>query len=380
MTGPLQRYRSLVDEGALDRDAAQEEAAALLDGLHRRLNGYRGPRRRFFGGAAPAPKGLYLWGGVGRGKSLLMDIFFNNVATTSKRRAHFHEFMIDAHDRISAWRQASDSGRRNHPAYDRKAPYDPIVYAAHDLSEESRVICFDEFQVTDIADAMVLGRLFEGMFARGVVMVSTSNRHPDDLYKDGLNRGLFLPFIDLLKSRNDVFHLDATRDYRLQRLSGDRTYYCPLGPQASRAMDEAWRRTIAGATEQAGAVAVKGRTIRAPRTARGAARFSFDALCGAPLGPQDYLALVRRFDTLFVDDIPRLGPEMRNEAKRFVTLIDAVYESRTKFICSADAAPDDLYPSGDGAFEFARTASRLHEMQTDAYLEAERRIGGAPDA
>lgn len=374
MTGPLKRYRTLVAGGALNQDAAQEAAARRLDDLHRNLRGYNGAKRWLFARPKKAPRGVYLWGGVGRGKSLLMDIFFNNAPVTKKRRVHFHEFMIETHNAIAAWRAADDKTRRRHPAYNRKTPDDPIPYAAHDLADNAKLICFDEFQVTDIADAILLARLFGDLFRHGVVMVATSNRHPDDLYKDGINRQLFLPFIDLLKEQNHIFELDADRDYRLERLSGADIYHAPLGPAADQAMDRAWSRLICGAQERRDGVTVSGRELVLERTARGAARAHFAELCERPLGAKDYLALVHHFDTLFLDHIPKMTAENRNEAKRFVTLIDAVYESRTKFVCSADALPAALYPAGDGAFEFERTASRLIEMQSADYISAERSL------
>lgn len=372
MTGPLKRYQKLVAQGALTQDPAQEEAVQKLDRLHQMLRGYNGPKRSLFGQLKPVPQGLYLWGGVGRGKSLLMDIFFNNVEVKKKRRVHFHEFMSETHDTLARWRHADEKNRKRHPAYDKKTADDPVPYVARDFAEAAQVICFDEFQVTDIADAMVLGRLFELMFAQGVVMVATSNRHPDALYKDGINRQLFLPFIDLLKNATEIHELKASRDYRLERLGGAEVYHAPLGQNADTAMDKAWNALICGAQEKTTTIQVKGRTLTFNRTARGAVRTSFSQLCEHPLGANDYLAIVRQFDTLFLDHIPQLSAEKRNEAKRFVTLIDAVYESRTKFVCSAQAAPNQLYPAGDGSFEFERTASRLIEMQSADYLSAER--------
>ncbi|MEL7490231.1 MAG: cell division protein ZapE [Pseudomonadota bacterium] len=374
MRGPLNRYRALVKKGALTPDPAQEAATEKLQALHDALRGYRGLRRGLFGRRRAAPRGLYLWGGVGRGKTLLMDLFFNNTQTEPKRRVHFHAFMSETHDRLAAWRSADEKTRRRHPAFDRKNPDDPIPYAARDIAQEAMVLCFDEFQVSDIADAMILGRLFEALFAEGVVIVATSNRHPDALYKDGLNRQLFLPFIDLLKRKIDIYHLEAAEDYRLSRLGRAPVYYQPLGPGADAAMDAAWSQYICGAQEKAEVLRVKGRDLDAPRTARGAARFSFAALCEAPLGANDYLALVRQYSTLFIDHIPLMSAEKRNEAKRFVTLIDAIYDSRTKLVCSADGEPADLYPAGDGSFEFERTASRLMEMRSDDYLSAEHEV------
>ena len=318
----------------------------------------------------PPPRGVYLWGGVGRGKTLLMDLFFNNTPHPAKRRAHFHEFMLDIHERIAAWRAAPDGARRRHKAWSRKAPDDPIPLVAHDVAAGARLLCFDEFQVTDIADAMILGRLFSALFEHGIIVVATSNRPPDDLYKDGINRQLFLPFIELFKERLDVFEIASARDYRLEKLEGAPVYHSPLGPEADAAMDKAWTRMICGARERRERLTVKGRPLTVRRAARDAARFHFDELCARPLGAADYLALARRYGAFFIDRIPQMGPESRNEAKRFVTLLDALYDARAKLVCSAAAEPEALYPAGDGAFEFERTASRLREMRGAAYLAA----------
>lgn len=371
MDGPLLRYRALVEQGALEDDPAQAEAAARLQLLTDELGEFSRRGFPFFRKKPAPPKGVYLWGGVGRGKSLLMDIFLNNTAVANKRRVHFHEFMAETHDRIAAFRALDEATRRRQSAGGRASPDDPMPPVARATAKEAQLLCFDEFQVTDIADAMILGRLFEALFAEGVTVVATSNRHPDDLYRDGINRQLFLPFIAMLKERLEIIELDARRDYRLDRLGGAPVYHAPLGPEADAAMDRAWSTMIAGARERRETIVVKGRKIEAPRTARGIARFDFDALCARALGASDYLAIVRRYGALFIDRIPVMGPDMRNEAKRFVTLIDAIYESRTKLVCSAAAAPDALYPKGDGSFEFERTASRLAEMQTRDYLGAE---------
>ncbi len=371
MKGPLRRYDALVAEGALAEDQAQRSAAAHLQSLSEALVAAERPRLFWLRARTPAPRGVYLWGGVGRGKSLLMDIFFNNTDVARKRRVHFHEFMAETHDRIAAWRGAPEAARRRHAGANPKALDDPMPPVAADIAEDAMLLCFDEFQVTDIADAMLLGRLFEALLAKGVVVVATSNRHPDDLYRDGLNRQLFLPFIALLKSRLDVIHLDAAQDYRLDRLSGASVYHTPLGAAADAAMDEAWTAMIAGSRERPETIHVKGRSVIAPRTARGLARFSFSELCEAPLGASDYLAIARRYSALFIDNIPKLTTEARNEAKRFITLVDALYETKTKLVCSADAEPHALYPEGRGAFEFERAASRLAEMQTESYIAAE---------
>ena len=367
--GPRARYNSLVKSGALSPDAAQAAGADALDHLHKNFLRYAKGKSGLFGSKKP-PKGLYLWGEVGRGKTLLMDIFFNNTNFDAKKRVHFHEFMAETHDRITYWRTADEKEKRKHKSFNRKAPDDPIPLVAGDIAREALLLCFDEFQVTDIADAMILGRLFTALFSEGVVTVATSNRPPDDLYKDGLNRQLFVPFIELLKDRLEVHELAADHDYRLEKLESAPVYYQPLGPDADTAMDRAWQDLICGATERAEELTVKGRTLIAPRTARGAARFEFAELCERPLGASDYLALAGRYGALFLDHIPKMGPANRNEAKRFVTLIDALYDARTKLVCSADGEPIDLYTSGDGSFEFERTVSRLMEMRSAEYLAA----------
>lgn len=371
MRGPLPRYRALVEAGALVADPAQQAVALRLQALSEALERRKSNGFSIFSPKPAAPKGVYLFGGVGRGKSLLMDVFFNNTDFAPKRRVHFHEFMAETHDRIAAWRAADEKTKRRHKKASRASLDDPMPPVASDVAENARLLCFDEFQVSDIADAMILGRLFDALFAEGVVVVATSNRRPDDLYRDGINRQLFLPFIETLKSRLDVVELVADRDYRFDRLGAAPVYHQPLGRQADAAMDRAWASMIAGATEKAETLVVKGRKIVAPRVARGLARFTFGELCEAALGASDYLAIVRRYGALFIDRIPRMGPEARDEAKRFVTLIDAIYDSRTKLVCSAAAAPDELYAAGDGAFEFERTASRLVEMQGSAYFAAE---------
>lgn len=368
--GPRPRYQALVDSGALSPDPAQEEAADRLQALHDTLLDYTGSAKNWFSARKAPPKGLYLWGGVGRGKTLLMDIFFNNAEIARKRRVHFHEFMADTHDRIAAWRALGENEKRKHKGASKASIDDPMPPVAHDIAQGAQLLCFDEFHVTDIADAMILGRLFSALFARNVVIVATSNRTPDDLYKDGLNRQLFLPFIDLLKSSLDVFELQAARDYRLAKLSAAPVFYAPLGRDADAAMNAAWTRMISGGREHRETIQMKGRQLAVPRAARGAARFTFAELCEQPLGASDYLALARRYGAIFIDRIPVMGPDKRNEAKRFSTLIDTLYDARVKLICSAAGEPENLYVEGHGAFEFERTASRLIEMRTADYLAA----------
>jgi cell division protein ZapE len=366
----LPRYQALVDAGALAPDPAQAEAAMRLHSLSRNLAGAVRPPLSFLMRTEP-PKGVYLWGPVGGGKTLLMDVFFNNAPARLKRRAHFHEFMADAHDRIARWRSSDSDARVVFANRVRAHPDDPIALTAAEFAAAAQLLCLDEFQVNDIADAMILGRLFASLLARGVIMVATSNRHPDELYKDGVNRHAFLPFISMLKERLDLVRIDSGRDYRLDRMGGMRTYHAPLGKDADAAMDRAWSGMIAGAQERSETIAVKGRTITVPRVARGLARFTFSELCEAPFGAADYLAVARRYSALFIDRIPQMSPERRNEARRFLILIDAIYDNRTKLVCSAAALPGALYSAGDGAEDFARTVSRLIEMQSAEYIGSE---------
>ncbi len=362
--GPLFAYRALLTAGTLKGDEAQLLAAEKLQSLHNALKEYQPARRgswqERFGlarRAEEAPAGLYIYGDVGRGKSMLMDLFFAAAAPAKKRRVHFHEFMLEVHARLHALRKAED-----------KRADDPLGAVAAEIAGDAWLLCFDEFQIVNIADAMLLGRLFQALFGHGVIVVATSNWPPDELYKNGLQRELFLPFIALIKEKLDLLHLDGRMDYRLARLLGMTVYHVPLGPAAERALD----RTFADLTENApGAPAsleVLGRQVTVPKAAKGVARFSFADLCSAALGPADYLAIADAYRTVLLAGIPRLKPEQRNEAKRFATLIDSLYERKTKLICSAEAAPQDIYPKGDHAFEFQRTVSRLMEMQSVEYL------------
>ncbi|HEV7689594.1 MAG TPA: cell division protein ZapE [Hyphomonadaceae bacterium] len=361
-----QLYKQRLADGVLAPDPAQADAVARLDALEKALVGSQG----WFG--EKKHKGLYLWGGVGRGKSMLMDLFFEAARVKEKRRVHFHDFMLETHAFIFEWRKLSQDERRKHPAHVRGSGDDPMPPAARHIADHAQLLCFDEFHVNQIADAMILGRLFEQLFDRGVTVVATSNRKPSDLYKDGINRQLFLPFIKRLEDELDVVELKAARDYRLERLTVAPVYYSPLGPAAYKAMDAAFARLTAGAAPSPDTLEVQGRKVSIPQQAMGVARFEFDALCKQPLGAADYLTIARHYHTVLIDHVPKMITDQRTWAARFVTLIDALYESKTKLVMSADAQPDDLYPAGDGAFEFQRTASRLHEMRSDDYLASER--------
>lgn len=356
--GPLARYRALVAAGEIRPDSAQRSAVEKLELLHQRLR--RGQKRSLLGrfiftgrgdGESEGANGLYLFGGVGRGKSMLMDLFFADAPVEKKRRVHFHAFMQEIH-------------RRLHDARAKQIA-DPLPPVASAVAAEARLLCFDELQVTDIADAMIIGRLFETLFEQGVVVVATSNRHPTDLYKNGLQRERFLPFIALIQDKLDVHELDGGEDYRLARLRGREVYHAPLGPEATAAMDAHWASLTAGAAVEPLRLNVQGRELLIEQFANGVARAGFADLCGAALGPADYLALAESVRTLLLDDVPLLGRERFDQAKRFVTLVDALYEAKTQLLCSAAAEPDDLYPSGDGSFEFQRTASRLWEMRSE---------------
>lgn len=368
MGGVRDQYNARIDSGALSPDPAQADAVAVLDDLNHRLSARRGG---LFSRPKPV-RGLYMWGGVGRGKSMLMDMFFAEAPIARKRRVHFHAFMASVHDSLAEWRGMDAVARRKSSWRVKGAGDDPIAPAAKRIAAEAELLCFDEFQVTQIADAMILSRLFEALFARGVTVIATSNRHPDELYKNGINRDLFTPFIDLLKARCDVHELVSARDYRLERLTEAPVWHAPLGQAAQAAMDHAFERLTLGAQAQSCELTVKGRKIPVSREAAGVARFTFDELCARPLGPSDYLMIAASFHTVMLENVPTLSPAKRNEAARFVSLIDALYEAKTKLVVSAEAEPEALYPEGDGAFEFQRTASRLHEMRSADYIAAER--------
>jgi len=352
-------YEARLASGALARDPAQRAVAERLDALSNALAQWR--PGGFFRSTAP-PRGLYIWGPVGGGKSLLMDLFFESVEIAKKRRVHFHEFMRARHVFLRKARAETDESQD-----------DLIARAAKDVAKDARLLCFDEVHVTDIADAMILGRLFEKLFDLGVVIVATSNRAPEDLYKNGLNRQLFLPFIAMLTERLDVMQLAAAQDYRLADLMAAPVYYAPLGPAAAEAMDETWRRLTLGAAPQSMRLDVEGREFIAPRCAAGVARFEFVELCGEPRGASDYIEIAEIFHTVLLENVPRLSPSKRDEAARFRILVDVLYEAKTKLVISAEAQPAALYPEGDQSFEFERTVSRLTEMRTQTYLALPRR-------
>jgi cell division protein ZapE len=376
-----QRYDHLVETGTVLRDAAQERVALLLDRLIEEISARRLARKSsalgwLFAGKRRTQepvKGLYIHGGVGRGKTMLMDMFFELVPVRRKRRVHFNDFMADVHDRIQRHRAARKEGTVKED--------DPIPPVARQLADQAWVLCFDEFSVTDIADAMILSRLFSALFANGVVLVATSNVAPRDLYRDGLNRQLFLPFIGLLERNTAIVALDSDRDYRQDQLSRMPVYLTPDDAAADRAMDDAWA-AVSNGTETEETIALKGRKIAVPRAAGRAARFSFAGLCDAPLGARDYLAIAERYDTVLIDHVPVLDQTRRNPTKRFILLIDTLYDKKIRVVLSAEAAPEKLYAGRTGvteAFEFDRTASRLVEMQSRDWLaEWEERHGEAP--
>jgi len=375
----LEQYRDLLSQGKIKPDSAQALAVEKLASLAKALAAYhpeqgeQGWLARFgFGTRSPktlqwrpgdaeadgvAKQGLYIFGDVGRGKSMLMDLFFAAVPVEKKRRVHFHAFMQEVHAAIFAWQRDNSDGDRE----------SVIPDIAREIAHKNWLLCFDELQVTDIADAMILGRLFDALFQLGVVVVTTSNRAPDDLYKDGLQRDRFLPFIKEIKQRLDLLQLDSSRDYRLGRKKGMQVYFAPLDGSRQK-LDAAFTQLTGGKPGKPEAMVVLGRQWTVPAAADGVARFTFAELCGGFFGPADYLALATLYHTLILDEVPLLSPANRDSAKRFVTLIDALYEHKVTFLCSAQAPPESLYPTGDGSFEFHRTVSRLMEMQSVDYL------------
>jgi cell division protein ZapE len=366
-------YDSRVGSGEFTLDPAQVQLAERLDILleavsNRRLANKSSALGWMFGRkqTSKTPRGLYVHGAVGRGKTMLMDMFFELVPAKRKRRAHFHDFMADAHSRIHAHRQKLKNGETKET--------DPVPPVAAQLFEEAWVLCFDEFSVTDIADAMLLSRLFEQLFKLGCVLVATSNVEPDQLYRDGLNRQLFLPFVGLLKDNVDILNLDARTDYRMETTTRLPVYHRLGEGEGSEAMDLAWKQVTSGKLTAPETVHVKGREVAVPLAGAGAARFGFSDLCEKPLGASDYAAVSERYHTVFVDGVPDLAETGRNAAKRFITLIDTLYDRKNRLFVSAAAEPDELYAgtTGTESFEFARTVSRLNEMQSEAYLEASR--------
>ncbi len=339
-------YDGLVTSGEIFRNEAQISVLPHLDALKTELE--QPVKKSLFRKAPPPPKGLYIWGGVGTGKSFLMDFFAANVDVPA-RRVHFHAFMQEVQNALHIARAASEQ--------------DALNVVARNLSKGLRLLALDEMQIKDIADAMIVGRLFTLMREDGVVCVTTSNRPPDDLYKDGLNRQLFLPFIAYLKEHLIVHDMQSETDFRQNRMSGAQVYFTPLNSVSSQGVEELWR-DLTGGRDIRHSLQVKGRSLDIPRYHNGVGRLSFYDLCGKPLGPADYLTLAEALRVIVIDDIPQLGRHNFNEAKRFVTLIDALYESKTRLICSAAALPEMLYLEGEGVFEFERTASRLREMQS----------------
>lgn len=369
MPTPLDIYHAKLKIGQIEADPMQEKAIAAFDRLQYEVVRFHIHDRKgswlnkmaIFKGDRSAPKGVYIYGPVGRGKSMLMDVLYESIPPEiKKRRVHFHAFMIEVHDYIHSRRYDDDGMKEGKDAL--------LPALASIISNRCKVLCFDEFHVTDIVDAMILGRLFAEIFDHGVSVVATSNWAPEDLYKDGLQRDRFLPFIDLIKKRMDVVNLNGDIDYRARKLKEMSVYFTPLNPASGRRADDLFASLTENEETYADLISVKGRTIEVPVVAKGVARFSFSQLCERPLGAEDYLAIAKRYHTVFLENIPKLGYDRRNEAKRFMTLVDVLYDTHRNLVITADASPESLYSGQDHAFEFERTISRLQEMQTQAYL------------
>ena len=373
--GPLANLAARRAAGEIHADPVQEKIVLRLQAIHDQLGALAAAQpvktgflaRLGFGHAPKPPEGphgLYIWGSVGRGKSMLMDLFFADAPVAKKRRVHFHEFMLEVQARLH---------RRREELASKGAPpeSDTIVPIAREIAAETRLLCFDEFQVTNIADAMILGRLFETLFEEGITVIATSNRAPDDLYKNGLQRDRFLPFIELVKQRLEVLELGGAQDYRMGRLRELDLYLTPLGGWATKKLDEAFRALSNGADGEPRVLRTQGRDVEVPRAAPGVAMAHFMDWCAKPMGAADFLCIADSFHTVIVAEIPKMGPDSQDKAVRFVTMIDTFYEKKVKFICSAATSPASLYPEGDGSFEFQRTVSRLMEMQSPEYLNLE---------
>lgn len=356
---PLSRYRLLIDNCQINVDPAQAALVKELEELHQAIieKEQKSSISRFFARRELLPShGMYIWGGVGRGKTMLMDMFYETLPTPRKKRIHFHAFMLDVHAAIHQKRQQDPDG-------------DHLTEVAEDIAEHVSVLCFDEFQVEDIGDAMILARLFATLFSKGMVVVFTSNRPPEDLYLNGLQRDRFLPFIDLLKRQVQVFYLDHQTDYRTQRMGAfSKVYFHPLGLEADQFLNQSFNELTNYAIPRPNSLHVKGHEIAIPATYGDIAWFSFNDLCAQPLGAEDYLELTKVYRTFLIGNIPQMTAEMRNEAKRFIHLIDVLYENKSILICTAEVPPDELYRNGKESFSFERTASRLIEMQTEDYL------------
>ena len=371
VTEPLDAYQTLIKDGEIKADPSQAKAMRSLQMLSDALSEYSrqmgktGWRARLslHGGKKSPPMGLYVWGGVGRGKTMLMDLFFDHCSVDGKdkKHVHFHAFMQEVHKRLHTFREAQKDG---------KVPdsRDPVEALSKVIVERAWLLCFDEFHVTDIADAMILGRLFEALFERGIVVVATSNRHPKDLYKDGLQRERFLPFIDVFMDKMKAVEVDSGKDFRLEKLCSMDVYLTPTGEKTTERLDQAFYKLSVGMPVSSRTLSVNGREVMMPKVAKGIAYASFRDLCEQPLGPGDYLSVAECFHTLVLAEIPRMSPAKRDQAKRFVTMIDALYDAKVKLICSAEAGPTELYTEGDGSFEFERTSSRLIEMQSPEYM------------